>query len=104
MESLLGGTSGFLFVFVIALWTAVKVAYAVYQRRRAKFAQFKLTCRADGKKYPPGIEGVCSECSRGGSRIYFPQETNNAYCTTCYEVYWRKNEGLEAVCPKPAER
>jgi hypothetical protein len=84
---------GFLSLFVVASWTAIKVAYALYQRRRARLAWDKVSRRADGVRYPPAIEGVCSECGRGGNRIYFPQETSSAYCPSCYEQYWRECEG-----------
>lgn len=87
---------GFLFLFIVASWTAIKVAYGLYQRRRARLAWGKASRRADGARYPPAIEGVCSACGRGGRRIYFPQESSGAFCPSCYERYWRKCEGVVA--------
>ncbi len=94
LSLIIGGVfvSGFLFFFAIASWTAIKVAYALYQRHRARLTWLQVSRRADGNRYPPAIEGVCSECGRGGVRIYFPQETSSAYCPSCYEQYWREYE------------
>jgi|GEM_PF-2662300 len=79
------------FFFLLALVIGVKILWFLAARRRAQIEHFRQTRRADGKLYPPYIEGVCEDCKRGGRKIYFPQG-GVAMCPPCYEQWWREHD------------
>lgn len=86
---------GILFVFAVAAWTGIRMITCTVRRVRAEKAWEKASRRADGKPYPPSIEGVCDLCRRGNRHIYYPPEATKGLCPGCYEVFWRQMEGYD---------
>ncbi len=84
---------GAAFIVLIATWTGVKVCICIIQRRRAERTWLRVSRRADGKPYPPFVEGICGECRRGGRKIFFPPDSDKTLCPACYEEFWRRAEG-----------
>ncbi len=93
---------GFLFVFVVSTWTGIRVVVFLRRQRRAESLWKKVSRRADGKRYPTQVEGVCGECGRGGRFIYCPEDSEKSLCPGCYEEFWRRVEGY--VDPAEADR
>ncbi|MFQ5495473.1 MAG: hypothetical protein ACE5EX_08835 [Phycisphaerae bacterium] len=93
-----------LFVLTIAVWTGTNAVRWFRGQRRVEAAVRKATRRADGKLYPPYIEGVCDECHRGDRKVYFPPTTKKGLCSLCYEPFWRRTEGwTDPVEPEACE-
>ncbi|MEE9297262.1 MAG: hypothetical protein V3W34_20165 [Phycisphaerae bacterium] len=97
-----------LFLLVIALvlglmlWTGIRVGLTVLAQRRAHAEYRKSSRRADGQPYPPYIEGVCSQCSRGNLRIYHPP-SGERLCPECYERFWRSVTGWRSPASEPTD-
>ena len=82
---------------LISAWTAVNSALWFVRRRCADNAHRRRTFRADGKRYPGFMVGMCTECHRGDRTIYYPPATDKELCPPCYERHWRHRK----VCIKP---
>lgn len=79
-------------ILLIVAWTGLKIVLQVYRQHRGKREYVKRFYRADGRKYPPYIEGICEGCGRGHRTVYHPQDGPNL-CPDCYEPYWRRVTG-----------
>ena len=79
------------FILFIVTWTGVSALIWVIQRWRAQREFIRKTRRADGQPYPPFIEGVCGQCHRGSTTIYFPP-SGDELCPACYDRFWRREE------------
>ena len=83
---------GLMGICLVALWTALNSVIWLVRRRLAERVHRRLTFRADGKRYPGFMEGVCGQCHRGDRKIYYPPGTDKELCPRCYERYWRREE------------
>jgi hypothetical protein len=70
----------------IALWTGIKILRDTKEKRRAQEEYRKSFYTADGRPYPPFIEGQCERCGRGNRKIYHP-ETGQKLCPECFESF-----------------
>ncbi len=84
---------GAAFIVLIAAWTGIRVCICIIQRRRAERTWLRVSRRADGKRYPPFVEGICGECGRGGRKIFFPPDSDKILCHKYYET-WRSHGAL----------
>lgn len=74
-------------LFAVAAWVAINVWLSGRRERRSWEDYQRSTRRADGRPYPPFIEGVCDLCGRGDRKIY-QAEWGQALCPPCYESAW----------------
>ncbi len=86
---------GAAFIVFITAWTGINSMVWLVRRRRAERVYRKSTFRADGVRYPAFLEGVCSQCRRGGRKIYYPPGTDKELCPQCYERDWRRDTAQE---------
>ncbi len=71
-----------LFLITMATMTGIKCVLWVRRRRKAEREFMAKHRRADGEKYPPFIEGICTACGRGNEKVYFTS-TEDELCPTC---------------------
>jgi hypothetical protein len=79
---------GAFFLFTVAAITAIKCALWIRRCRKAEREFLAKYRRADGRQYPPFMEGICTQCGRGNNKVYFTA-TGEELCPPCYERSWR---------------
>ena len=96
---------GFLFVFVIASWTAIKVAIALYLRRRARLTWLKVSRRADGKRRTAELVYERTEARRVERGQQCQQRQEGHECSgglrreTCTHVAAQPRRRLDLAAP-----
>lgn len=82
---------------LVATWTGIKIAWWLWQRRRAEKKWKKATLDINGNPYPPTVEGVCDECGRGSRAIYMAPDSDQGRCPFCYEAFITSHRTIEIV-------
>jgi len=95
---LIGGAILLTALFFIAMVTMTGVKCLVWIRRQRKAEEEFLSKhrRSDGEKYPPFMEGTCTECGRGNEKVYFTA-AGEELCPPCYERSWENEARSNAV-------
>ena len=76
------------FFFSMVTMTGFRCLLWIRRRRKAEREFLAKHRRADGEKYPPFMEGICSTCGRGNEKVYFTA-AGEELCPPCYERSWR---------------
>ena len=82
---------GVFFLFTVATITAIRCALWIRHRRKAEREFLARYRRADGRQYPPFLEGICTQCGKGNKKVYFTAG-GEELCPPCYEAHWRRAE------------
>jgi hypothetical protein len=83
-----------LLIFVVAVWTLLKVLVWRARHKRAEAQEAARKLRTDGLPYPPAGPGVCQRCQRAFDAVYH-LPTGERLCPECYALRTPPSRGVQ---------
>lgn len=75
---------GVAILLALGIWTGAKMWLDHRREHRAWLAHTEGRLAPDGRPYPPQGQGICDQCGRADTKIYYP-ETGRELCPDCFE-------------------